>query len=267
MALGNSRSVRRQGASRQARRQPIAWGRYLRGLAQGCKVLSIVAVLGAGGYFAVLGAQGWLDKPVTHVRIHGVFAHVGREQVAERIYAAMGDSFIKLDLGDIQAALSEEPWIDYARVERRWPDSLEVTVIEHKPIARWGARDVLNHRGEIIHLAEDEDASELLAGLPQLIAGEGREREMMAQYQALSRLLKTQKMAIKRLTCDSGRSWSMQLNDGVEIEMGREDVINRVRRFITVYDITLQQHWSQMQRVDLRYSNGLAVQWRDTASA
>ena len=265
MALAKRAPAPRQGATRKPQRQGINWRAGFRGLWLGCKLLTLVAILGTGTYFGVLAAQSWLDKPVTNVSIHGEFTHVSRQAVADRVYAALGDSFIRLDLAEIQRALSEEPWIDYARVQRRWPDGLDVTVIEHKPIARWNDRDALNHRGEIIQLSGGESEMESLADLPQLSGPDGMEQDIMSRYQTISKLLKAQGMTIQRLTCDDSRSWSLQLQDGVTIAMGRKDMNQRVRRFISIYSAQLQSRWAELQRVDLRYFNGLAVQWREQA--
>ena len=266
MAAAQRNGAPRQGASRKPQRQPLDWQRYLRGLWQGCQLLTLFAALGVGMYFGLAGAQRWLDKPVTNVSIHGQFARVSRQAVADRVYAALGDSFIRLDLSGIQRALSGEPWIDFARVQRRWPDGLDVTVIEHKPIARWNDRDVLNQRGEIIQLSGREGEFESLADLPRLSGPEGMEQNVMSRYQAIGKLLKDYEMSIRQLACDDSHSWTLQLDDGVVIALGRDNVIDRVRRFIAVYEVQLQSRWAELQRIDLRYFNGLAVQWREQAN-
>ncbi|MBR9909072.1 MAG: FtsQ-type POTRA domain-containing protein [Gammaproteobacteria bacterium] len=262
-----SPAVRKQGASRRGQKVTVDWRAGLQALGRWCKRGAVLSVLLGGLYFGYSGAVGWLDKPVASVKINGEFTHVSRELVAERVYGAMGSSFMKLKLEDIQAALHREPWIDRARVERRWPDGLEVTVVEHKPIARWGDSDALNHRGEIIRLQVGQGNASLLQGLPRLSGADGLEQEVMAQYRAISNLLKQQKMVVQQLTCDASRSWSLALQDGVVIEIGRDQVINRVQRLLTVYESHLHERWSQLQRIDLRYFNGLAVQWKDEVSA
>jgi hypothetical protein len=41
------------------------------------------------------------------------------------------------------------PWVEHARIQRRWPNSLHVTVIEQTAAARWGESGLLNTRGEL----------------------------------------------------------------------------------------------------------------------
>jgi len=229
-------------------------------------VLSITGVVALGCY----GVGGWmidqLDRPVTSVKVNGEFTRISQKEVAESVYDAMADSFMKLDLGQIQKRLEQKPWIDHARVARRWPDELEVTVIEHKPIARWGNADALNHRGEVIRLSDKDASSTLLKGLPELSGEEGMEQDMMAQYQVLNKLLTEYGMSVKKLTCSAARSWTITLSDDVVIRVGRDEVLAKMGRFLTVYNAQLQARWAELSSIDLRYYNGIAVQWREPAS-
>lgn len=222
-----------------------------------------MVTLGTGFYFGGLLAADWINQPVSSVKINGEFTRASKQKVADRIYASMDASYMKLDLEKIQTALQQDPWIDVARVERRWPDQLEVTVIEHKPIARWGEADALNQRGEIIPLPAGEDQSAALEKLPRLGGEEGMELEVMGQYQAISSLLQEQHLVVAELICDSTRSWSLELGSGVLVTIGRDQIMNKMQRFLTVFNTHLKPRWSDLKTIDLRYFNGLAVQWRE----
>lgn len=236
---------------------------FLRWLGFGA-VISLVVLLCYG-----LGTwvMGQLDRPVTSVKINGEFTRIAQKDVAEMIYDSMGSSFMKLDLELIQQRLEQQAWIDRVRVARRWPDQLEVTVIEHKPIARWGKTDALNHRGEVIRLTNEKAAEELLRGLPELDGVEGMEQAMMAQYQTLNKMLMEHGLSVKLLACDAARNWTMTLSDGVIVRVGRDQLIEKMRRFLLVYQTQLQTQWADLSSIDLRYYNGVAVQWRQPGSA
>ena len=55
----------------------------------------------------------------------------------------------------------------------------------------------------------------------------------------------------------------MVLTDGVVVELGREQLAQRLQRFASLYAGPLRQEWENVKRVDLRYTNGVAVRWRD----
>jgi cell division protein FtsQ len=250
-----------RGASRSSKSAPSkAWGVVVLRV---IRSLIVVVAIGGGLYVAITSAVEQLDRPVASVKINGEFSRVTRQQVADEVYGSMGRSFISLDLERIQHQLETLAWVDSARIARTWPDGLNVTVIEHRPIARWGERDALNHRGEVIRLGDGEGDRALLEDLPVLAGVDGMEREVMAQYHALTKVLAEHGLQIGQLSCDGGRSWTMSLSDGVHIEMGRDQVMSRVSRFLVVFESQLQQRWAELSRVDLRYFNGVAVKWRN----
>lgn len=253
-----NKSIR--GASRSAKREPS--NRRSTWLLVAARNLLILTALGGGGYVAVLWTVSQLDRPVASVKINGEFSRVVREDVAKQVYDAMGNSFVRLDLERIQRQLENMAWVDSAKLARAWPDGLNVTIIEHKPIARWGEHDALNHRGEVIALDDGDDSRALLAGLPILEGAEGMERQVMDQYQTLTKVLADHGLSIRRLRCDLGRSWSMELGEGVQVNIGRDQVMDRVSRFLVVFETQLQQRWAELSTVDLRYFNGVAVKWR-----
>ncbi len=248
-----------RGASRSLRESDDSNnGRVLGWLSHAC----LLAVVLIAGYVISQWLMQQMDRPVTNVSINGEFTRVSREEAADKVYAAMGNSFMKLNLVEIQAQLTAMPWVDRVQVARRWPDQLVVSLVEHRPIAQWGERDALNHRGEVIELEEGAASRTLLKGLPQLRGVAGMEQEMMLQYQALNKLLMEQNLSVLRLTCDESRSWAVTLSDGVELNLGRDQIMEKVGRFKTVYEKQLRSRWAELSRIDLRYYNGLAVEWR-----
>ena len=50
---------------------------------------------------------------------------------------------------------------------------------------------------------------------------------------------------------------------GIELLLGRDHLVEKMRRFIAIYDKTLKDQITTIARIDLRYSNGLAVGWRE----
>ena len=81
---------------------------------------------------------------------------------------------------NIQRAVEALPWVDHARIQRRWPNSLHVTVIEQTAAARWGESGLLNTRGELFVRA----AAHVPAELPRLSGPEGTECQVAQRYMA-----------------------------------------------------------------------------------
>jgi cell division protein FtsQ len=133
---------------------------------------------------------------------------------------------------------------------------LVVKIAEQKPIARWD-EGFLNQRGDIVRVKEMKG----LNHLPWLQGDEIYAAEILQQYQDLSLLLRPKGLEILALHCDSKKSWRLTLKNDVEIAIGRDQVMEKMRRFVTVYEAQLHQVWQDVKSIDVRYSNGVAVRW------
>jgi len=45
--------------------------------------------------------------------------------------------------------------------------------------------------------------------------------------------------------------------------LGREQIVEKIRRFVVVWRSGLEQHMDKISSIDLRYPNGIAVSWKD----
>ncbi len=247
--------VKPRGAKRNVASGPVQGnGKVRRWLARFCGA----AVLTLCTIGVVKLAMVWSAKPVTQVAIEGEFTFISREQVAARVYEALDSSFVRLNLMVIQSHLQEEAWIDYASVSRRWPDGLEVRVREHQPIARWGKTSVLNQRGEVIRLLNND----ALQDLPMLTGPDEAALEIMENYQALSQMMRKHDLEVTGLQADATMAWTLILENDLPIIIGRDQVMEKVERFITVYERQLKQRLGEVERIDVRYSNGVAIRWK-----
>jgi len=98
--------------------------------------------------------------------------------------------------------------------------------------------------------------------LPVLHGPAGRTRHLLGRYRRLSETLASANLAARALVEDQRRAWHLLLDTGVSVEVGRGDPRARVARFARVYPEVLAPRAEQIKRIDLRYTNGLAVAWK-----
>jgi len=208
-------------------------------------------------YFATEPVTRLLERPLKSVAVEGQFQFLPKDRAMELIEKEIDGDFLQLNLGRLKSELEQDPWVDHVYLSRRWPDTLVVKIAEQTPIARWDANGFLNQRGEIIRVTETDK----LLGLPWLQGNEINAREIMQQYQDLSTLLRSRGLEIVALKCDNKKSWRLTLKNDKEIAIGREEVMEKLRRFVTVYDKFLSSVWGDVKTIDVRYSNGVSVQW------
>jgi cell division protein FtsQ len=225
-------------------------------------VLAVSLVLGL-----LFGAWKMLDYvgsvPVSRVMVTGNLQHVDRNLLIERVQPLLaGAGFMTVDLQGIRAAVMELPWVAEVAIQRRWPDQLVVAVTEQEAIARWGKDGLLNRRGEVFRPQPLGDMS----ALPLLFGPDSVAAEVVGRYAELHDLLTSEQLALANLGTDERGSWSATLQNGLVLHLGTGDVLKKLRRFSRVYRNDLNTQVDNIAYIDLRYSNGVAVGWKQTAN-
>jgi len=215
-----------------------------------------VIALGFGAYWVSGPVAKVFERPIKSVVVEGDFNLISKQRATELISNEIDGDFLQLDLMQLKNALLGDPWVEKVTLNRRWPDTLVVKITEQKPIARWGD-GFLNQRGEIVRV---EEASKL-SGLPWLQGSEADAPEILQQYQDLSQILRSRGLEVIALKCDNKKSWRLTIKNHVEIALGRDQVMEKIRRFVTVYDTHLSNVWMDVKAIDVRYTNGVAVRW------
>lgn len=216
------------------------------------------AALAIAGAWSVLGALKAAEFPIRSVQVEGRFSHVQAERVSRIVapYAAAG--FFRTDVAAVKQALEALPWVDATAVRRVWPDVLHVTVLEQRPVARWGERALVNARGEVF--APRGRADDL--ALPALQGPPGSAPQVLAFYRQAREVVAPLEVALARVHMDERRAWRLELENGIAVTLGREQGIERLRRFARFYPRVVGRRVAEVAGVDLRYTNGFAVRWR-----
>ncbi|MFV8782228.1 cell division protein FtsQ/DivIB [Microbulbifer sp. SA54] len=194
-----------------------------------------------------------------NVRVKGPFSAVTEREVEDILLPFLRRGFFSLDIEGIRSALMANPWIVNASVSRHWPNGVEVTVEEAQPLAIWGDDRLLIASGELLPRPEQMQGLRLpeLAGDSELV---GR---IMAQYQALAGLLTTKDMEVRRLSFDDLAGWQLELVSGIRLQLGHDELLERVDRFLSLTRGVLAPHLQKVAGVDTRYNNAVAVEWKE----
>ena len=69
-------------------------------------------------------------------------------------------------------------------------------------------------------------------------------------------------LRVAGVTLDDRRAWRLQTDSGFALELGRADTRRRLQRFVQAWPSVFIDRVDELQRVDLRYSNGFSVRWQ-----
>ncbi|MGB5491510.1 MAG: cell division protein FtsQ/DivIB [Woeseiaceae bacterium] len=203
-----------------------------------------------------------LDRPISSIEINGPFQRVSALQIEEAISDQTDAGFVGADLDQIQDRIVALPWIDQARVARRWPSRISITVTEQVPAAVWGERGLLNTRGELF-VAE---ARHPPAELPRLSGPDERSAEVAKRYLQVRDRLIPVGLDLQRVHVDARGSWDMTLQNGIRIRLGRRDVVARTELFLRVVANIITSRAKEIEYVDMRYGNGFTIGWNSGAT-
>ncbi|WP_373188185.1 cell division protein FtsQ/DivIB [Halopseudomonas sp.] len=199
------------------------------------------------------------DQPIELISVQGELQYIDPVAVQAVIQPYLNESFLGIDLNAMRGDLAEMPWVASAAVTRVWPSQLIIHLDEQLPVARWGDGALLNNAGKAF---TPEDISRF-AELPQLDGPQRAKQRVMQYYQQFNRLLRPYGQGVAKLELRARGSWFLTTQDGIQVLLGREELVDKVQRFLTIDQHMLAEYRQQIARVDLRYNNAMAVAWRE----
>jgi len=226
----------------------------LRNIANALFVFSVFAVLYGAAYY-VVHLPGLF--PLHSVRLSVAPQRVDPPGVLEVVRSEVQGNFFTVDIERLRQSLEKLPWVRSVSIRREFPHRLLVQLEEHQALARWNNNALVNRQGEVF-VAESEQA------LPGFIGQDGASHEVTRYYEQFSRQLAALDLQVAQLALSPRHAWQLRLSNGMVLELGREDMPQRLARFVAGYPHVegggLRIAGSNTARyVDLRYRNGFAV--------
>lgn len=217
-------------------------------------IICIVLVLAAG--LGMTACQK-LDKPIDRVVVNGDFYHLKEKEVINLIDQKVKDGFLSLNLSGLNKYLESEPWIRNATIRRSWPSTIIVDITEEKPIARWGEKQVLNNVGDYLEITDKQS----IKNLPTFTSEFGKSKEMIKSYQLMSEIFGPTGLKVQEIRRDVVGSWLITTSSGIQINLGRNQLAQKLRRFQVVWSAQLTSQVEKIKTIDMRYPNGISVAW------
>lgn len=196
---------------------------------------------------------------IQNVKVTGEYSHTDTEKirrVAESYILHKNLFTLKLDA--MKKDLVKLPWINSVTISRFWPSTLEIYVIEETPVAIWNDRSIFNIKGVLF----TPESFEKLKPYPVLYGPSHLSDEVFKQYKDMSEQMLSQTGKIKQFTIDERSSVTLTLDNGLKLILGRDDPSKKLKRFVEYYNDIIGINSQYADTIDLRYKNGLAVNWK-----
>ena len=218
-------------------------------LALALVALPVVAVL--NGW---IGANQW---PLKKLQVTGEFERVDAALLQKTLMPYAQRGFFAVDLAAARNAVAQLPWVEHAEVSKRWPDVLQVQVVEHRPFARWGSQRLLSEQGKLF----PAKGIVVPKGLPQFGGPDARVSDVVELYNESRAMFTPIGLGVREVQLDPRGSWTLGLDNGAQVVVGRSEARARLGRFVRLMPQLMSQQSQALKRADLRYTNGFALTW------
>lgn len=237
------------------------------------KLMNVTATLVYALFALVLLAAGawWVLRqpffPLAGIKVDGEVTHNNAVTLRANVAPQLAGNFFTVDLAKARTAFESVPWVRKAVVRREFPNKLRATLTEHVPVAHWGDEAdsrLINGFGEVF----DANVAEVDDDLPRLGGPLEQAGQVLGMYRVLQPLFKPYELAIEQLKLSSRGSWSVVLDSGAVLELGRgrsEEVAARTQRFLVTVAPVARQYGRSVAAVegaDLRHNEGYALRLR-----
>jgi len=228
--------------------------------------LSLLGVLLVSGSLAINKLYQPQTLPFKSVQVFGELAWVDRDKLNQLILDNVDGGFFSLNIKNLKESIEQQAWIKSVAIRRVWPDVLQITANEQQPIAIWNGGAVINRQGELF----DPLDQQLPKYLVKVSGPEGSHQQLMTHYFAVEKLFDDIGLRVASIDINDRRALQVILTNGVRLLLGRvrndEESAEEVRRFVKAYQSLLSSKIGKIALVDLRYTNGLAVRWKQKKS-
>ncbi len=217
--------------------------------------LAVFMIIGIAGLYLIRGVAPIFA--IEHVQIEGEFHNEQAVSIEDALRPYLRGNLLTVDLTAAHDALAKIDWISQVQLQRSWPNAVTVNIQEDIPIARLNGERYLNDSGKVFSNAYGIETKKL----PNIIGAPEDAVNILNKLNVLKTLLAKHDMQIKELSVDERFTWKLVTKKDVVFYLGRSDIESRLDRFFEVMKSDYAPEWGRIAGIDLRHSNGFAVQW------
>ncbi len=225
------------------------------------RILSLFLIVGVV-WLGQWGFKQWEQVwPVKRVALQGETLYLGEEDFIHFVEQQSIKGMLAIDLLAMQKDARELDWVKSVEVRKVWPDKLVFVVQEHQPVAVMNDF-ILTNGGTQIELKgkqkTDFDLPNIEIDNVQNFTGDSYVN-VWQEFKQIRRQFELLSLDLLTLKIDVVNNWHLSFAQGIELNLGRKNRAERVSRLVDVYRSIEKKH--AIKSIDLRYHNGLAVEW------
>ncbi len=194
-------------------------------------------------------------NPIRRVKLTGEIYYLTKEDIQQAVVKKIESGYLSNEIVDVRVSVENLPWVEQAKVKRISLDTVEVFVIERRPLVRWKKQGLISQKGELFFPENIKQFS----SLPVLHCPEKLIESSMAMLEKIVPSLSSLQIVLTELKLDSLGSWLLTTNEGIKVQFGRKNMSNKIEVLLKAYPEILAR--GKPENIDLRYANGAAVRF------
>ena len=196
-----------------------------------------------------------INQSITSINIEGDLKRVSKKGIETVVLELKNQGFLTVNQSKYKDKLEAIDWVKSVKINKQWPNTINLIVVEDDVIGLWNERLLLNSAGELYALDQRVVPDELI----QFFGPEDRENEVYRRYKLYNDELVTRGILIEEIELDLRGSWVITVRPSIKIKLGEENTEERFERFLTIWDQSLLENFELISYIDLRYSEGFVI--------
>lgn len=202
------------------------------------------------------------DAQVAKLDVVGTRSNQENTKVVQHVAPVVTKNYFTSDLEVVRDRTLELSWVERVVVSRAWPNAIRVRIMPRHAIARWGTGRLLSDSGVVF----SEVTPKNYQHLPLLHGPMHQSEMMMRRYNEINQLFLPVNLRLKELYLTDRMTWFMQFDSGLRVIVDQDQTMSKLQRLSHLAQTDFKPVWKKMSSIDLRYRNGLAIQWQHSAA-
>lgn len=171
-------------------------------------------------------------------------------------------NFYQANLQTYQALVEALPWVSQVDIKRDWQKGLVVTVIPRQPIAKFGSEKLIDATGKVFVPADNDM---LTAQKWMQFQGEPNKSALiMQQTEQVTKWFYPLDMKVEEVILTPRMTWLLRFDNGLRVLVDKNGTSEKLYQLSILLQNQLKNKLNQIETVDLRYKNGMALTWKNT---